>query len=154
MHLTNFSVNKKSDAYVKNTNGEQTAAEQPAMESKLTFTQLRAEYDKEGVCFDRVMESIKDVCIKTVLSVENPIVTNMGACRSKTSCFEVYGFDVIIDAAFKPWLLEVNVSPSLSSSSPMDKYTKSLLMSDSFYLCGLKMFDRKMLENQKKLIDK
>lgn len=100
------------------------------------------------------MDSIKDVCIKTVLSVENPIVTNMGSCRSKTSCFEVYGFDVIIDANFKPWLLEVNVSPSLSSSSPMDKYIKTLLISDSLYLTGMNLFDRKMLEKKKALQDK
>lgn len=112
---------------------------------------MKAEYEKEGVNFDEVMDRIKDCCIKTVLAVENPIVTNMGSCRSKTSCFEVYGFDVLIDANFKPWLLEVNVSPSLSSSSPMDKYIKTLLLSDSFYLCGLKLFDRKMLEKQKAL---
>lgn len=78
----------------------------------------------------------------------------MGSCRSKTSCFEVYGFDVIIDANFKPWLLEVNVSPSLSSSSPMDKYIKTLLISDSLFLSGMKLFDRKMLENKKKMMDK
>lgn len=78
-------------------------------------------------------------------------MTQMGGAKNKSSCFEIYGFDIIIDANFRPWLLEVNVSPSLSSSSPMDKYIKTLLLSDSFHLCGLKMFDRKILENQKKL---
>jgi len=94
------------------------------------------------------------VLIKTLLSVENPIVTQMGGTKHKGSCFEVYGFDIIVDANFKPWLLEVNVSPSLSSSSPMDKYIKTLLLSDTLYLCGLKMFDRKILEKQKALQDK
>jgi tubulin polyglutamylase TTLL4 len=70
----------------------------------------------------------------------------MGGTKHKGACFEIYGFDIIIDANFRPWLLEVNVSPSLSSSSPMDKYIKTLLLSDSFYLCGLKIFDRKILE--------
>ena len=40
-------------------------------------------------------------------------------------CFEVFGFDVLLDAHLKPWLLEVNVSPSLSSSSPLDKNIKN-----------------------------
>ena len=101
-----------------------------------------------------IFEKIKDVIIKTCLSVENPIVTSMGGTKYKTTCFELYGFDVLIDSNFKPWLLEVNVSPSLSSSSPMDKYIKTLLLSDSFYLTGMNIFDRKQLEKDKSKNDK
>lgn len=81
--------------------------------------------------------------IKTILSVENPIVTSMGGAKHKQTCYEIYGFDILIDKDIRPWLLEVNVSPSLSSSSPMDKYIKTLLLSDSFYLTGFNLFDRK-----------
>ena len=88
------------------------------------------------------------------MSVENPIVTSMGGTKFKTTCFELYGFDVLIDSNFKAWLLEVNVSPSLSSSSPMDKYIKTLLLSDSFYLTGMNIFDRKQLEKDKAKTDK
>jgi len=86
---------------------------------------------------------MKDVIIKTILSVEPSIVTACGTTKHKNVCFELYGFDILIDAAFKPWLLEVNVCPSLSSSSPMDKYIKTLLLSDTLYLTGFRMFDRK-----------
>ena len=146
MHLTNFSVNKKSDAYVKN-----TGQEAEPVQSKLNLTQLAAEFERQGADFNETFERIKDVLIKTVLSVESPIVTAMGSTKHKNACFEVYGFDIIIDANFKPWLLEVNVSPSLSSSSPLDKYIKTLLLSDSFYLLGMRLFDRKQLEKQKAL---
>jgi D-alanine-D-alanine ligase-like ATP-grasp enzyme len=104
---------------------------------------MRKEYEAEGANFDSTFEQIKDVVIKTILSAENTIVTAMGSIKNKKSCFEVYGFDVIIDSSFKPWILEVNVCPSLSSSSPLDKYIKTLLLSDALYLTGFNLFDRK-----------
>jgi len=61
---------------------------------------------------------------------------------------------VLIDANLRPWLLEVNVSPSLSSSSPMDKQIKSLLLSDSLYLVGFNILDRKKLEMEKAFNEK
>lgn len=78
----------------------------------------------------------------------------MGGCKHKNACFEIYGFDVILDAKLKPWLLEVNVSPSLSSSSLLDKQIKTLLLSDSLYLTGFRIFNRKQLEIEKAKVDK
>jgi tubulin polyglutamylase TTLL4 len=124
------------------------------MESKLSFAQMKKEYEDEGADFDGTFERIKDVIIKTMLSVENPIVTAMGGTKNKVCSFELYGFDILIDHAFKPWLLEVNVCPSLSSSSPMDKYIKTMLLSDSLYLTGFRMFDRKQMEKDKAKNDK
>ena len=74
----------------------------------------------------------------------------MRTTRHRGQCFEVYGFDVLVDANLKPWLLEVNVAPSLSSSSPYDKTVKSTLLSDTFHLLGFTIFDRKQVLEQKK----
>ena len=63
--------------------------------------------------------------------------------KNKNVCFELYGFDVLIDENLHPWLLEVNVQPSLSSSSPLDKRIKATLLSDVFNIIGIVPFDKK-----------
>jgi len=87
VHLTNYSVNKKADAYVKNTNspskvktdnndGEGAAEkqEEETVESKLSLQQLRKEYQKMGVDYNEVFAGIKDVIVKTCFSAEQPIL--------------------------------------------------------------------------------
>jgi len=41
--------------------------------------------------------------------------------------YELFGFDILLDSKLKPWLIEVNISPSLHSSSPLDLDVKSPL---------------------------
>lgn len=125
------------------TQNAKDAEEEEEMESKWSLKMLREEFEKIGIDYNEIYVKIKDVCIKTLMSVEPYIVTQNRTARSKNACFEIYGFDVLIDSNLKPWLLEVNVLPSLSSSSPFDKQVKSMLLSDSFHLLGFNIFDRK-----------
>jgi len=53
------------------------------------------------------------------------------------------GFDILIDSDLKPWLLEVNISSSLATDSPLDMSIKSNLGIDIFNIIGVKRFDRK-----------
>lgn len=61
---------------------------------------------------------------------------------SRNNCFELYGFDILVDSNFKPWVLEVNVLPSLSSSSPFDKRIKTMLICDALTLVGIRGYDK------------
>ena len=55
----------------------------------------------------------------------------------RRNCFELYGFDILIDSDLKPWLLEVNLSPSLNCEAPIDMKIKSALICDLLNLVGL-----------------
>lgn len=54
---------------------------------------------------------------------------------------ELYGFDILIDDNLKPWLLEVNLSPSLGCDSPLDVRLKSAMLADLLTLVGLPAVD-------------
>ena len=54
---------------------------------------------------------------------------------------ELYGFDILIDADLKPWLLEVNLSPSLGCDSSFDMSVKSAMLADLLTLIGLPAVD-------------
>ena len=49
---------------------------------------------------------------------------------SDRHCYECYGYDIIVDDRLKPWLIEVNASPSLSSTTVSDRIMKYKLISD------------------------
>ncbi len=48
----------------------------------------------------------------------------------------------MIDSNMKPWVLEVNVLPSLSSSSPFDKRIKTMLVCDTLTCVGIRGYDK------------
>lgn len=53
------------------------------------------------------------------------------------NCFELFGFDVLVDETMKPWLLEVNCSPSLLSDCVTDIQVKKQMLHDLIDLIGL-----------------
>ncbi|OWF35945.1 Tubulin polyglutamylase TTLL5 [Mizuhopecten yessoensis] len=140
MHLTNYSVNKKSDDYVRN--------DDPDVEdygNKWSLGALLRYLRSHGRDTTALMMRIEDVVIKSILSVELPIAT---ACKMfmpfRGNCFELYGFDVLIDDNMKPWVLEVNLSPSLACDAPLDLKIKTNLICDLFSLSGIICHDPMM----------
>ena len=55
----------------------------------------------------------------------------------RNNCFELMGFDILIDQNLKPWLIEVNLSPSLNTDSAVDLKIKGGLIADIFTLIGV-----------------
>lgn len=60
---------------------------------------------------------------------------------------------MLLDHKLKPWILEVNTSPSFSSSSPFDKNIKTRLICDTLTLIGIKPYDKaKFKQDQEKQV--
>lgn len=146
VHLTNFSVNKNSQKFVKNQDPHEDG-----VGSKWSFGALKKKYEEMGINHQEVWDKIKDVIIKTLISGEPYMLHGLNrAPEHRNNCYEIYGFDVLLDSNLKPWLMEVNVCPSLSSSSPMDKKIKTTMMCDTMNLLGYLPYDKKKYEEERK----
>lgn len=49
-------------------------------------------------------------------------------------CFELLGFDILVDSSYKPWLIEVNAPPAISIDIPLDQWIKESLVKDTIKL--------------------
>ena len=49
-------------------------------------------------------------------------------------CFEIFGYDFMIDYLLKPWLIEVNTNPCLEESSKLLKQLVPRMLDDAFKL--------------------
>ena len=95
---------------------------------------------KHNVDDDKLWGEIKVLVAKTLLSGIDNLkkysrkikISNEFDIMKQQNCFELIGLDILVDANFKPWLLEVNPDPDLSAKSnfPLAKHVKSDLLHD------------------------
>ncbi|XP_047537789.1 tubulin monoglutamylase TTLL4-like isoform X8 [Vanessa atalanta] len=124
MHLTNYSINRLSKNYTPNE--DFAACEGHKWTLQTLFQYLKTE---QNVDINALWESIKDLVIKTIIAGEASISSLTKAnITSRYNCYELFGIDVLLDEDLKPWLLEVNISPSLHSASPLDIHVKGPLV--------------------------
>ena len=131
IHLTNYSINKESEKYQKNDDyGEEEG-------NKWSLSTLRKHMKSNGEDFDKVWGRIKDIMIKTILSVTDDAIPVIKAFNlSSNNLFELYGVDILLDQKLNPWLMEVNLNPSLNCDSEIDLKIKSKLLTDIFNIIG------------------
>ncbi|KAJ3222469.1 putative tubulin polyglutamylase ttll2 [Clydaea vesicula] len=116
-HLTNTSINKFSPTL-------QNEKEEIGPGCKWTLNTLNSFLKLKGINFDEIFKKIKAIILYTIIPITNDVILH------SYSCFELFGFDIIIDQNLKPCLLEVNLSPALSVDSSIDIEVKKPLLSD------------------------
>eukprot|EP00924_Labyrinthula_sp_SR-Ha-C_P003208 snap_masked-scaffold_15-processed-gene-2.45-mRNA-1 protein AED:0.57 eAED:0.57 QI:0/-1/0/1/-1/1/1/0/181 len=111
MHLTNYSIQKKAKNYNKNCKWN--------LHGLRVYLLLKLGRDRVEYLFSLIQEII----INTLLAAQNTII-------NENNCFELYGYDVLIDSTLKPWLIEVNSAPSLTGSDDEDYKMKYSILND------------------------
>ncbi|KAM9802833.1 tubulin monoglutamylase TTLL4 isoform 2-T2 [Syngnathus typhle] len=134
MHLTNYSVNKKNSEYQANSDDKACQGHKWAVKALWQYLGSR------GVNTTLIWEKIKDIVIKTIIASE-PYVNSLLKMHVRTpySCHELFGFDIMLDENLKPWILEVNISPSLHSNTALDVSIKGQMIRDLLNLAGFRI---------------
>ena len=131
IHLTNYSINKNNENFEKN---DDTEKEEGNKWSIFTYKKYLKE---KKIDFNKIWKKIKDIVIKTILSITDsgiPIIKDFNL--SSVNLFEIYGFDILLDDYLNPWLMEVNLNPSLNCDSNLDLKIKSRVLTDIFNIIG------------------
>ena len=168
MHLTNAAINRFSENYVVGsgggTSGETEAEETGSKRSLQWFLGwVRRQYG--GAAADRLWQQMGELCVKTVVSVLPTLVHHYKAVfgEDRTSsrsrapdlvhgsrAFEVLGFDILVDQALKPWLIEVNTLPSFATESAVDRDVKHGLIEQTLRIVQAKPTDQQAFQRRRK----
>jgi tubulin polyglutamylase TTLL6/13 len=99
-------------------------------------------------------EEIKRMITKTLCSIQPILAHQYRSCQYEDyynhMCFEILGLDIIIDHKGKPYLLEVNHTPSFSTDTPLDHNLKASVIEDSIKLMNVSAEARSSILRKKK----
>jgi hypothetical protein len=129
IHLTNYSVQKYNKNFSKSEIG-----------NEISFKTFQEELDKKNA-----NKNFKKDIFPKIIKI---IAISANSCKNKinilnrNNCFEIFGYDFILDQDYEPFLLEVNTNPGLEESSPLIKMLVPRMIDDAFRLTIDKVFER------------
>ena len=120
IHLTNNAIQKEGSEYGKFEAGNQ-----------MSFKQFQ-EY---------LLSNFGNIRLGSIVSImKSQIISSLQAVKGKLNpngrlgCFEIFGYDFIVDGCFKPWLIEVNTNPCIELASPLLEQLIPRMLDDAFEL--------------------
>ncbi|XP_063680339.1 tubulin polyglutamylase ttll6-like isoform X14 [Bolinopsis microptera] len=137
MHLTNYAITKHSSDFIRD----------DEKGHKRKITHLNKWLETNGYNREKIWADIEDVIVKTLIVSHPTLKHNYRTCfpnhNRGSACFEILGFDIMLDRKLKPWLLEVNHSPSFHTDSPLDKEIKEGFLADTIKMLNCSYLERK-----------
>lgn len=138
VHLTNVAVQKTGPGF------DAGAGSKWPLRNYRIF--LLSKYGHQAT--DRLFCDVEELCVNTLLSVQKTMIsdrhcndkpfqasaahTQKMIRSSRAEGFEMYGYDILVDDTLKPWLIEVNASPSISADTIQDYDLKFGLLEDVY----------------------
>lgn len=120
IHLTNVAIQKQSENFDERRGGKWNLAHLKRY--------LVTVFGTEKV--NALFGTMQDLVIASLMTVQKVMIQDK-------HCFELYGYDILIDECLQPCILEVNSSPSFTANTPDDYRLKFGLLDDTLSVIDL-----------------
>jgi tubulin polyglutamylase TTLL5 len=144
IHLTNSSIQKQNQQDLKSDNplNDKEGGNKDIGGSKISLLGENGLWKLlerfQGIDSDLLWKNICLLIVKSLVIVDDKMT-------NQPCCFELFGYDVLIDNNLRPWLIEVNASPSLARENALDSRVKNNMLKDMIDLLEVTPFDRAAL---------
>ena len=133
IHITNHSLQKKSSKF-----------EQFEYGNEMSYNDFKNFMEEENIPISKFTKMLEDMKFLVKISLKS--VGKKLLRVSPVLCFEIFGYDFILDNDFRPWILEINNNPGLGISSPVIQKLVPRMLDDAFRLTIDKVFETKYSE--------
>ena len=128
IHLTNYSVQKHNKNFSKVEIG-----------NEISFQLFQQELNRQNTGKNFKKDIFPEIV--KIIGISANAVKNKINMMDRKKCFEIFGYDFILDINCQPFLLEINTNPGLEESSPLIKMLVPRMIDDAFRLTIDKTFD-------------
>lgn len=121
IHLTNDAIQKYANGY-----GKFECA------NKLSYKDLQdylTKFDPKVNFFNDILPQIKTIVTESIEATYSKL-----NFANKVQCFEILGYDFMIDTEYKVWLIEVNTNPCLELAGPYLEFLIPKMLENAFAL--------------------
>ncbi len=120
VHLCNYSIQK-------NYKNDLERSEELPEENMWSNTEFKSKYlskmNREDAWEELIYPGMKNAILSSMLSTQDII-------ESRKNTFELYGADFMIDESLKPWLIEINCSPTMARSTVVTTFLCDNVLED------------------------
>ena len=141
IHLTNYSVQKHNKNFSKTEIG-----------NEISFNDFQNELNEKSIKEDKKnIDFKKDIFpeIIKIIAISANSVKGKINLSYRSNCFEIFGYDFILDINYRPFLLEINTNPGYEESSPLIKMLVPRMIDDAMKLTIDKEFETTYKNNNK-----
>ncbi len=98
----------------------------------MSYTQFQDYLDNNGIAYsvrDDIVETMKSLIMRSMLATRKILDP-----QKRRGCFELFGYDFILDEDFNTWLIEVNTNPFIEECTKILKVLIPLMLDDMLKL--------------------